>query len=44
MKKESNSALGLNWELETRRGGILKNSSLREKNAACLPVAGATLG
>lgn len=37
MKKESNSALGLKWELETRVGGaILKNSSLREKNAACL--------
>lgn len=37
MKKESNSALGLKWELETRgRGSLLKNSSLRGKNAACL--------
>lgn len=24
MKKESNSALGLKWELETRRGAFLK--------------------
>lgn len=39
MKKESNSALGLKWELETGGGGggsLLKNSSLRGKNAACL--------
>lgn len=38
MKKESNSALRLKWELETGGGGgsLLKNSSLRGKNAACL--------
>lgn len=39
MKKESNSAPGLEWELETRGwGAFLKIArSLGEKNAACLP-------